>query len=362
MLVTYKLKDKSSNVLVSGFNVLDSKLKLVWAGKDELALNSEEIFTFKQFQVDNKGSVYLLGTLFQDRSEFKETNKFKSKGLLSNKSTIRREPNYVHLLVKYAKGVPATQYRIEDQQGFVTDLQVSVTGKQDILLAGFYALPNTVGVVGACSFTIPSNSKNITARSFHPFAEGFMVPGINESEVTEAKKVGGKQPDLDANLYYFQNMQLHPDGSYTLIAEQYRAEWVTSRAGGMVTAQHEYHDENIILVHFSKGGKILWNQKILKHQWTSPLYRMYASYDYHYHNGVLYFVFNEIPKASNYKKAKAMLVKVNAADGKMSKQELFDATKTDVVLVAATSQALDRDTVLLYAQKKFTYKFLQLQL
>ena len=106
---------------------------------------------------------------------------------------------------------------------------------------------------------------------------------------------------------------------------------------------------------------MLWNQCILKHQWTGPISKIHASFEYHYHNGAWYFVYNKIQNA-NIKKAKAVLVKVNGADGTMAKQEIFDANKEDVILVAETSQLLDKSIMLFYAQRKFNYQFLQVKL
>ncbi len=170
LMIRYNLVNNDNEVLRFGLCGLDNNFQMMWQNEGAIPVRQGSIFNFKRFFIDNSGNVYLLGTLFKSEKDLEATNNLRKKSFLSSKRVVQRAPNYVYQVISYTnKGKNVSDFVIEEPGKFITDLNIGISGKQDILLTGFYSDEAMVSVQGAFSMRIKKGAKTVSDKFFPCF-------------------------------------------------------------------------------------------------------------------------------------------------------------------------------------------------
>jgi hypothetical protein len=330
IMIRYNLLNSDNEVLRFGLCVMEKNFQKIWQNDGMVPVKEGMIFNFKKFYVDNKGDVYLLGVLFQSEKDLALTNNMRKKSFLSSKRVVQRQPNYIYQVISYTnKGKTLSDYVIQEPGKFITDMQIGVNEKQDIILTGFYADEGTVSVRGSYYFQINKGAKTVGKKTFEPFNNEFILLNVQEKEAKEILEDMAEGDEFDKYQYAMDDLQFNENGTISMVAEQFMEESKTVRSGNYVGTEYRYYDDNIIVVNFKADGSVAWKQKVQKSQYTESVNRVYAGFASLASKNKLYFVFNEFPDGRP-NKSKAVMVEVGA-DGKISKEELFNAEEKKLV-------------------------------
>jgi hypothetical protein len=362
VLIYYNLEDKDDTVGY-GFWVFDSNLKVLWKNEDNLGLPMQkgQIFQLKQYAVDNKGSVYILGALYDSQKDLNQNQRLKKQSFISNKRMVQREANYTFHAVAYEKNSAPRNYKIETSGKFITDLQLGVNANQDILLAGYYAQEGKTDVLGFAFFKINSGSKAISSKNFEEFGS-FITEGMTEKEAKDVLEKMSEGKRFDLYNYHLEDIKFMSNGTMTLVAEQILVREITSNNGRQISVTYEYNDNDLLVVNFTSDGKVNWKTKIDKNQRTSDLNRFYSSYVCQVNGSKLYFLYNDMPPksakaSSNFKTAKMTLTSVDEK-GRVTSEVVGTPATEDVPLQPWFWSAIN-DSIYLYAGRGFKYKLVK---
>ena len=331
LMVRYSLLNKDNQVLQFGICVFNNTLRLLWQSNLNIPVKEGGVLNFKKFHVDNQGNVYVVGRLFKNKQALVQTNYMQNKTLLSGKRMADREPNYTYQVIAYANnGTAVSDFVMEEPGKFITDLNLSVDDKQDIILTGFYSNEGMVSVVGAYSMKIKRSSNKITDKVFHGFSKDFLVKKLPDNEVKIVLERIAAGEEFDKYLYKMEDIQFHDNGTFSLVAEQYVEELKTIGGGNYVTTEDRFYDDNVIIVTFTSDGTVAWTQKIAKYQYTRHAQNhVYSSYALLSSKNKMYFVFNEFPP-NKPQRSTAVMVLVDE-DGSVERQTMFSASDEKIV-------------------------------
>lgn len=351
IMIRYNLLNRDNEVLRFGFCVFERNFEMLWQYSGLIPVKEGSIFNFKKFYVDNKGDVYLLGVLFQSEKDLAKTNNMRKKSLLSSKRTVQRQPNYTYQLITYTnKGKNVNDYVITEPGKFISDMQIGVNDKQEIILAGFYGAEGMASVKGAYCFKMNKGAKTLGEKSFEPFDGIFITKGMDIKDAKEVLNDMAAGEEFDKYQYSMEDIQFHENGNFSLVAEQFVEESKTVRSGNYVSTEYRYYDDNVIILTFKPNGTFAWKQKVEKNQFSSGVERVYAQFAMLTNKNNMYFVFNEFPDGRP-RKSKAVMVKV-AQDGSLAKEELFTSTDNKVLQPPTYKQTGEKELSIFAIEKR----------
>lgn len=358
VLITYRLLDKEEIMIRNGFIVMDKKFNTL--SKFENPSHEEDgLFNYIEYSVDQKGDVALLLKVFDSLKEYEDAGKLKKKALLSNTRRVRREANYYYKVVTFSSGKQICSYRLSESGKFITHAELAISAKGDILLTGLFADESKISVKGAFSMRINKNAKDITDKDFSPFEDSFLTEGMDEKTLEHYKGDKSKGEEYDDHEYLLQETVFHQNGTYSLIAERYIVEEKTVRSANMISSEYHYQDGDIWMINFKGDGSLNWKQKIVKHQKTINLYRLYASFAHHMGKDKTYFIFNDIPKGA-HKKSVACVVAIDK-EGKATREEIFSSAQTKIVLQPLSFKQINQGAIVMMGLKKWDHLLVKLQ-
>ncbi len=271
-----------------GFSVHNEKMEKIWQKDIELPY-MEQLFRIEEYDISNKGNVFITGVEFREKQEAK-----KRKG----------EPNHrYHILGYFDKGAKVKDYVIDLGDKFITDLTATVRENDDIICTGFYSENGTWSIAGTFFLTIDGESKEIKTKSFKKFDEDFIVEGMTEREEEKAKKKAAKKDrNLEMYNYEFRELIQREDGGAILIAEQYRFYQTchtTTDANGNTTTRctNHYVYGDIILININPSGQIVWASKVDKYQHSTNDGGYFSSFFSHVVDDKIYLIYGETAKS-----------------------------------------------------------------
>lgn len=358
ILVTYCLLNKDEEMIRNGFFVMDRKFNTLW--KFENPSNMENgVFSYISYDIDNKGDVFLLLKVFDNVKEFEDSNKLKKKSFISNTRRVRREANYSYKVLTFSAGKQTNSYTLSQKGKFITDTELGLSSKGDVIVTGLFAEEGKTSVKGAFSMKINKNARDISDKDFVSFEESFLTEGMDEKTLTNYKQAVKEGEEYDENDYLLQEIIFHENGTYSLIAEQNIVEEKTVRTANMISSEYHYQDKDIWMMNFKGDGSLNWKQKITKYQKTVNIYRFYASFAHHVGKDKTYFIFNDIPKGA-HKKSVACVVAIDK-DGKSTKQELFSSAENKIVLQPLSFKQINPYSMVIMGQKKYDHLLVKLK-
>ncbi len=354
VLIYYSLPYKRGESERFGLYVFDNKLNPLWHKEVTLPFR-DEFFEFDNYEVDNKGNVYLLGRVTQEKSKFLRQGK----------------PDYKFLILGYnAENQNAKLYRVEVEGKTLTDMQIAINENEDIICSGFYSSGENFNIEGSYFLKINGRTKEIELNAFKEFGIDFITQNMTSKEERKAKRKAKKGKNTKLFQYDLGDIILKDDGGAVLVGEQYHVEYSqvsTGPSGGSRTISHYFYND-IIVVNISPEGKIEWVQKIPKRQETVNDFGFHSSYALAVVGDKLYFIFNDNPKNLYYKEG-SMLYKFKKQkeslaivvtldrDGTQTRQALVSSREAGVLIRAKVCKQVSENEMILFGQKGGSQRF-----
>jgi hypothetical protein len=317
------------------------------------------LFDIKKVRINNKSDIILSGIEYNEKRKSKKD----------------KAPNYkYHIIGIFNKGKEIKDYEIKLSNKFVSDLQFKFEGENTLVVAGFYSETDASNIKGAFFMKINLDTKEVINETLKPFGFDFIVSGLSEREQEKQKKKEEKGKEIELMDFDLDDIILHDNGTYSLIAEQFDIQtYQTYQAGtngspGTWTTHYKYYYNDIIVVNISKEGEINWMSKINKFQVSTDDGGYYSSYAYSVVNDNIYLVYNDHPdnleqtlesKFKSYRRGKEtvqMIIEINP-EGQVTKEVLFNTEKGEVVLRPKSCISSEKGDLMLFANRKNEYQF-----
>lgn len=371
--------------------VYDSEFTQQW-GKEAKLPYGKKNFSVEDYQVDNKGNVYLLGIIYTEGS---------------NRLERRGKATYQYDIVAYLKdeAVDVQEYKILLKDKFVTDLTFRIADDGDIVCAGFYSEKDAKGMKGSCFFKINPHTKDMTSISTREFDFNFVTANLSDRSKMQAKAAvdrDDKERAPELFDYSLDKLIMRSDGGVILIAEQYFVEermlnnnmygyspygfspyglnswnspyysswndpygYRNNRNNRRSDYYFNYND--IIVVNIQPDGEIAWTTRIPKRQISTNDGGMYSSYAMSIVADKLYFAYNENPKNLDPNRTKTVaetpdkysvvtLAEV-ARDGSLKRYPMFSNRDKGVVTRPKICRQVGRRDMAVYGESGRTYRF-----
>ncbi len=367
--------------------VYDADFTQQWAKEAKLPYGKKN-FSVEDYQVDNKGNVYLLGIIYTEGS---------------NRLERRGKATYQYDIVAYMKDetIDVQEYKILLKDKFVTDLTFRIADDGDIVCAGFYSEKDAKGMKGSCFFKINPRTKDMTSISTREFDFNFVTANLSDRSKMQAKAAidrDDKERAPELFDYSLDKLIMRSDGGVILIAEQYFVEermlnnnmygynpyglynswnspyyssWYdpygyrSNRNNRRSDYYFNYND--IIVVNIQPDGEIAWTTRVPKRQVSVNDGGKYSSYAMSIVADKLYFAYNENPKNLDPNRTKTVaetpdkysvvtLAEV-ARDGSLKRYPMFSNRDKGVVTRPKICRQVGRRDMAVYGESGRTYRF-----
>lgn len=357
ILIYYALpyeKKTSDNV---GMAVFDTDFNMLWEKIADLPYE-EELFDVTDFDITDKGEVYMLSKLYKDKA----------------KNTRKGKPNYDFLVLNYTRSsTKAREFNVQIEGKYLTDMSITVNENNDIICAGFYSENGTYSVEGSYFLKINGKTKSIETRNFEKFGIDFITQNLTEKQEKKAKKRESKGKSNELYRYDLDKIILKEDGGAILVGEQYfvreHTTTVSNGNGGVSTrTTYHYYYNDIIVINFDAKGEMIWTEKIAKRQHTVNDNGYYSSYVLSVVDDRLFFIFNDHPKnllelkgnkLSNFRGGKnsmVVLVEVDS-DGRQVKEALYSTKDEATFTRPKVCKQINNNELILFAIRRKSNKF-----
>ncbi len=359
-LLTYnKTFDDRDGPDVISVKIQNESFETEWENDSISLPYNSLLFDIKKVRINNKSDVVLSGIEYNEKRKSKKD----------------RKPNYkYHIIGIFNKGKEIKDYEIKLSDKFISDLQFKFDGENTLVVAGFYSETDASNIKGSFFMKINLETKEVIKETLKPFGFEFIVSGLSEKEQEKQKKKEEKGKEIEMMDFDLDDIILHENGSYSLIAEQFDIQtYQTYQPGangapGTWTTHYKYYYNDIIVVNISKEGEINWMTKLNKYQASVDDGGYYSSYVYTVVDNNIYLIYNDHPdnldqtqesKFKSYRRGKEtvqMIVEIND-EGKVTKDVLFSTEKGEVVLRPKSCIRSDKGNLMLYANRRNEYQF-----
>ncbi len=367
--------------------VYDADFTQQWAKEAKLPYGKKN-FSVEDYQVDNKGNVYLLGIIYTEGS---------------NRLERRGKATYQYDIVAYLKDsmLDVQEYKILLKDKFVTDLTFRIADDGDIVCAGFYSEKDAKGMKGSCFFKINPRTKDMTSISTREFDFNFVTANLSDKSKMQAKAAidrDDKERAPELFDYSLDKLIMRSDGGVILIAEQYFVEermlnnnlygynpyglynsWNSPYYSSWYDpygyrynrnnrrSDYYFNYNDIIVVNIQPDGEIAWTTRVPKRQVSVNDGGTYSSYAMSIVADKLYFAYNENPKNLDPKRTKTVaetpdkysvvtLAEV-ARDGSLKRYPMFSNRDKGVVTRPKICRQVGRRDMAVYGESGRTYRF-----
>lgn len=351
ILIHYNSPYKKGQNEKFGFHIFDNTMNELWAKKVTLPYK-EELFEIKDYKIDNQGNIHILGRIFKDKRREKRKGK----------------PNYKYqILSYYNNGNTVKEYPIKIEGKFLTDMQIAIDDKQNLICAGFYSSENTYTIKGSYFLEVDRETKEIKTKNFNEFEIDFITQNMSKRKTKKTKKKASEGKNVELYKYNLDNIIIKDTGGAVLIGEQYFINTSTSMSDGKMYTNYHYHYNDIMVINISSEGKIEWAEKIPKKQVSINDGGFFSSYALSVIKDKLYFVFNDHPKNRSYtgqeklytynkpSKSEVVLVTLNHK-GEQTKETLFSVKEKNIISRPSVCEQISENEMILFGQKKKTQR------
>jgi hypothetical protein len=384
-IVVFNRQPNAKNQQAFSLAVFDSEFNELWS-KDAKLPYSRKSFGVEDYQVDNKGNVYLLGIIYTEGSARLER---------------RGKATYQYDIVAYRREdstMDSHEYKVDMKDRFVSDLSFKIGDDGDLICAGFYSEKGAKSVKGACFFKINPKTHDQTSISSRPFDFEFMTVNLSERNKERAKAAlenGDKSAEPELYDYSIDKLITRSDGGVIMIAEQYFIDerlrynnnfgygggWGSSFYNPYAyssyydpynrnnTQQPDYYFNynDIIVVNIQPDGEIAWSARIPKRQTSVNDLGQYSSYGMSVVADKLYFIYNDDPKNLDPRAKKlatetpdkysVLTIAEVDRNGVVKRSPLFQNKENGVVVRPKLSKQVGRRELAIYGESGRRYKF-----
>jgi hypothetical protein len=360
ILVEYRKKpevknDKKSFDII-GLYAFDGNLNKL-SGHEVTMPYTERRMNNLDYQLDNKGTLYLLAKVYHDDSN---DDKKKKKDTIAN--------YHVEMLSIKQGTDKVVVSKFENNDKFVNKLWIFDTDKDYLICGGLFS--NGKGLKRRSGFMLANNhhynsyddSDGIVIMKVHP--DGSMydqvyydipVEILNEYESAKTKKKNAKQEEKGESAKFadleLKDLSIDSAGNIILIGEQTYKIWHNRNGGGGFgmggggfgmggNGYYTYHYDDILVSKITADGQLAWMKKIPKTQFGAQG-KGGMSYKYFNANNSHYFVFLDNIKNIDLPLEKEpaihsdgqggylTAVKISDSDGTLKKGSILNAREVE---------------------------------
>ncbi len=378
MLVYYDTPYQGNTGEKFGLAVFDDQLNQLWSKELELPFK-DRLYSVERYKVDNRGNAYLLGIVYRGQMRAKRQGR----------------PNYDYHLLAYNQDDEYTEYLLNLQDKFITDMQFEISRTGDIICAGLYSDFGTTSVKGTFYLLIDSQTHEIKKEYYEQFDAQFLADFMSERKADKGKEL---------TRYNLNQLEIRRDGGVVLVAEQFFAKemrdyndyrygygspyyYYPSRYYSSLwrypyryygypfmndDSEVQYNYNDIIVINIDPDGSIRWAKRIPKRQRSKNDGGRHSSYTMSVAKGKMFFVFNDNPKnlhkkssdqrIHNFTKGKESVVVLVSVDGsgEMKKEPLFQVKDTKTITKPKVCEQISRDQMIIYSEKNRKATFARL--
>ena len=349
--------------------VFDEKFEEVWK-KNIILPYADNRMTVEEYQVDNKGNVYLLGVIYQDGANQRR----------------RGAANYQYVILAYTNnGEDFEEYKLDIGDKFITDLTFRVGDDGNLVCTGFYSETGNYSVKGTYFFKLDAQTKQLYNKNLKAFDFEFLTSYMRPKEVEKARRAELKgDANNQAELYNFSldELILRSDGGAVLVAEQY---YVYEQRdfdnfnpafntfpynNNNFRVDYFYNYNDIIVVNIRPNGEIEWTARIPKRQETVNDGGYYSSYAMAILPQGLYFLYND--NARNFDAAQSssknrtfnfngknsvMTLAEIQKDGQVNIQPIFDTKGRGAIVRPKVCKQIGKKEMAIYGEYARYFQF-----
>jgi hypothetical protein len=340
LLVEYRhrpeFRNDRKNTDVIGVQIFDQDLKKIW-NADLRMPYTEAMMDNLDFQVDSRGNVYTVATVYEDGS--RSHNGYRD-GHLE--------------IMRWSPGVELpVQVPVRFNEKYIRNAILSEAGDHSILVSGYYSNKKGASSDGAYLLRLDEDAADL--KEINKGLYEFPVSLMKEYESSRTRRRMERKDQKDnaeVDNLVMRKVVTYPNGAVDLIGEEAFVITTTYSNGKSTYTTTTYYYNDIFLSHIGPDGKLQWSKKIPKSQMGKTPSGVAAYFNYntgglsfkHYnYGGDSYFFFldresnlglarDEAPDAFvDGKRALLVAVKV-APDGSMQKSEVMNLRDEDVSL------------------------------
>ncbi len=348
LFVYYNIPVDGESAEAFGFHVYDKELGLIWERDVELPY-AEDLFSIIEYELDNDGSVYVLGKLYNEKA------KDKRKGSV----------NYEMRLLSFEESSDEPEvYEIGITDVFLKDMSI-VFKKDEIVCVGFYSADLSSSAKGCFALSIDKESKEISNSVLEEFSLDFLTLNMTEKEIKKVRKKAAKGKETESGSMTIRNILLRENGSIVVVAEEYYVTvTTTTSANGTTSTTYHYYYNDIVVFSISPEYNIEWYNKVPKLQHTKNDGGFYSSFFFLPTSDRLFFVYNDhvknlhvmkSGKGSYFNGSKKNSVAVCFSmdyEGNTGKTKLFNVKAEEILVRPKVCARGGTNEILIFAQRK----------
>jgi hypothetical protein len=320
---------------------------------------SDGLFSINTYKVSDKGNVFLLGKIYEEKSKDVRFGKV----------------NFKYTILSYSNSENTVkEYGISLGDKFLTDMQIAITPKEDIVCAGFYSDKGMHSIKGTYFLRIDGVTKEIVSKSTKEFGLNFITLEMTEKQAAKTKKRAEKGKDTELYEFDLDNLVLRDDGGAVLVGEQYyvrvtHSTYTTANGGTNTVTTYHYYYNDVIVINIDPSGNIQWAVKVAKDQHTINDGGFFSSYALHVNKNNIYIIFNDNPKNMSailqqgkrynfvpYKESEVIIAQIDK-NGIITKKSLFASLKKDIITRPKVCEQISEKEMVIFGQKKTTQRF-----
>jgi hypothetical protein len=356
LLIMSGLINNDQSLVSWGMTILDENLNKVWNIENQLPRANDKVYSFVQFAVSNSGDAYVLCKVFDNKKEFKVSDRYRS-----NLWSAKREekPNYAYAIFTFLNtGSTLKEIQLEVPGMFVRSLKLGVSNKGKVVCAGLYGNLQNLSAIGTCSFVLNTAGTEVSMHK-SAFNLEVITKGIDKRDVNDIKEYFDKGEDFEDYLYTMQPIVFRNDGGFWMAAEQKRSIAKTSQ--GVTYIVNNY--DGVYLANFAPDGDAIWTNKLVKYQKTTGYDNLFSSVFMHGIDDNLIVTYNSFEtnmmQSIKWKEASTMMASYNSTGDEKIKT-LFTYRDADMLLCPQNYGYMSENSVWFYAMVGTRkYRFIQ---
>lgn len=340
-----------------GLMVFDNEMNEIWSKLNIEVDEKESDFYRYEAQIGNDGKCYLLAKVYDTSRKYK-----------------RGEINYTFQMMVYSEDEDEPEvFDVTLEGKFMSDVTFDGTKDGNIQVVGFFA--DKAGLQnGVFNMLIDGEDYSVSNVETTEFSTDFIVQHSSERQKEKAKRKEAKGKEIAFYSYDIDELVENPDGTITMIGEQYRFyQTCHTDANGNTSCTYHYIYGNIIIVKFDEDGETEWMELIPKYQHTVNDGGYYSSYAIaQLPNGNIKLVFNDDPRNNYYeqngklygwyrnKKKTDIIMYDIKTNGHIERFTLFNSSEEEVMSRPKVSVQIDENEIIILGEAKKTTKFFKL--
>lgn len=242
---SYEKENEKHKILV--FN---NNLELMWE-KEFIHPTKEKLFDLKRVKIDNNGSVFILGKVYNSRKNKKNDE----------------APNYHFEIIKITENnVNSLDLNVGDY--FISTLELKIKNDQ-LTCIGFFSKQNDDQLTGVSFFAIDMPTLHLLHSNFQEFPLKFMEDkyGIEKENHKELKKYSiDNIISTDTDEYLITAEEYYTNAHYYFNGMGYRIGSTNFYVNSYSSSTVSYKFYDIIVLRLSNSGELIWARNINKKQ------------------------------------------------------------------------------------------------